>query len=72
MSDSLDTSAAQEALEKSKLCERDKAALDWVLQKSCLLSEERLAEVLLTVSQPVRDVALFTLQRYAHCQSISC
>ena len=66
------TSAAQAAPEKSKLCESEKAALAMVLQPPWEMSDERRTEALLTVSQPVRDVAIFALQRYAHCQSIFC
>jgi hypothetical protein len=66
------TSAAQAAPEKSTLCESEKAALAMVLQPPWEMSDERRTEALLTVSQRVRDVAIFALQRYAHCQSIFC
>jgi len=66
------TSPAQAAPEESKMCESDKAELAMVLQHSSEISDERRTEALLTVSQRVRDVALFTLQMYAHCQSIFC
>ena len=66
------TSAAQAAPEKSKLCESEKAALAMVLQPPWEMSDERRTEALLTASQRVRDVAIFALQRYAHCQSIFC
>jgi hypothetical protein len=66
------TSAAQAAPEKSTLSESEKAALAMVLQPPWEMSDERRTEALLTVSQRVRDVAIFALQRYAHCQSIFC